>query len=399
MNTPHRVPFWLLIIMNINVIIGAGLFVNPAPLTRLGGVLGVLSYATVGLLILPIVLSVAATAQIYPATEGGLNFYIQSGLGKIWGLIGIGSYFFAKVVSSALLIKTSIFYLRSIFPSLVDYPAPLFMGVILVALFFLNMGGVQFGSKLQFIFMILKVFPIVLVIISAFWIFNGSHFQSGTWTISGFTSSLPIAMYGLIGFEMCCSIGHVVRGGARQLAKVVISSFMIVVVIATLFQLALFGGLGMNLAGLPAPMSNYFALVSQSFPGGLFVNVSILFSVLGASYGFLYANNWNAYVIAREMKHWSLGKFLMKKNTCGIPVLCLLVQIFIVAGFLFSGFNIVTLARLAVLGIALCYILVMISLLKSYKTYGSSIIIPRVVPVLGLFSCLYIVGTSLKDLF
>ena len=202
-----------------------------------------------------------------------------------------------------------------------------------------------------------------------------------------------------MGFEMCCSIGHVVRGGPRQVAKVVMLSFMIVVVIATLFQLALFGGLGIKLALLPAPMSDYFALFSSTFPGGLFVNVSILFSVLGASYGFLYANNWNVYAIARELKGWSLGTFFMKRNKCGVPVRSLFLQCFIITVFLFSGFNIVTFARLAVLGVAFCYVLVACSLLKSYKKHKESIIVPRIIPIFGLLACLYIVGTCLKDLF
>jgi amino acid transporter len=396
MKSTHSIPFWMLIVMNINVIIGAGLFVNPAPITRLGGVLGVLSYLAVALLVLPIVLTVASISQIYPATEGGLNVYIRSGLGRFWGILGIGSYFFAKVISTTLLMKTSLFYLQGIFPSLMIIQPSFFLIFLLMFLLFLNMGGVQFGSTLQFIFMILKIFPIVLVVLCMFLVFDTSSFQTGTWTFEGFASSLPIALYGLMGFEMCCSIGHIARGGSRKLAFVVVASFFIVVSIATLFQLALFSGLGMRLASLPAPMSDYFSLVSRSFPAGLFVNISIFCSVLGASYGFLYSNNWNLYAIIRELGLWDR---LLKKNKCGTPVLVLIIHCIIIGVLLLFDFKIVTFVRLAVLGVTTCYTLVALSLIRSYKEHRNSILVPKVVPILSLFTCLYIVVTCFKDLF
>jgi amino acid transporter len=250
--------------------------------------------------------------------------------------------------------------------------------------------------------MVLKMIPIALVVACAYSLFDRAHFTFQDGTLSSFVSSLPVALYTLIGFETCCSIGHIIEGGAQRLSSIVVTSFLIVALIATLFQFSLFGALGIELASLKAPMSAYFHALYSSKAWvhlivGTLVNVCITISVLGACYGILYANNWNIYVILKDILPSSYASRWAAKNSHGIHIPSLLIQCSLIAFFSCVGFPLVVLTRMTVLGVVICYTLVTCSLIKSYK-HHAHITMPRWVAYASFMSCFYIAGTCLKDL-
>ena len=65
------------VLICINSIIGAGLFINPRPLTQFAGPYGFLVYMLGALLLTPLVLSVAELAKLHPVA-GGLYVYSKT---------------------------------------------------------------------------------------------------------------------------------------------------------------------------------------------------------------------------------------------------------------------------------------------------------------------------------
>ena len=59
------------IIINLNIIIGSGVFINTAELAKRAGIFGALCYAVVGVLLFPLILSFVRLLQLYP----GGGFY------------------------------------------------------------------------------------------------------------------------------------------------------------------------------------------------------------------------------------------------------------------------------------------------------------------------------------
>ena len=361
-------PLWLVIIMNLNVMIGAGIFVNIVPLTELAGSFGFLSYFAVACVILPLVLVVAQFGKLYSDTEGGLYVYSKEGLGKNAAIVSSLSYFLAKTVSSCILINTIVVYLYSIIPALESIPVSHFRFFVLVFLIWLNLLGLRFGSKVQLGFVIIKIMPIVLVVISGFFIFNFKYFSLGDFSLSNFSASLPIALYALIGFETCCAIGHAVKSPEKNMSRAVISSFFVVAIIYMSFQGMLFGGVGKGLLMAKTPMGLFFVRLFGNSPFlqyyiSKILSLFVMFSIIGACYGMIFSNSWNAYIITKDAD----VKFFNKLNSHGIPIYSVLLQFLLIFFFLSMNMNIIAMTFITVFGVVISYILSTVSLLKLYK--------------------------------
>ena len=120
--------------------------------------------------------------------------------------------------------------------------------IMLTLLMVLSMFGARFSSRLQQGFMIIKLAPIVVVATAALAYLNPSFFNfSAVPMIVGAT--LPLGLYAFMGFEMCCSIGHTIENAQKNLSRVVVLSFFFIAILCTLYQLCMYGVLGMAAAG------------------------------------------------------------------------------------------------------------------------------------------------------
>ena len=72
----NTLSLWSAIIININIIIGTGIFINTTELAQRTGLVGGLCYAIVGLLLFPLILSFVKLLELYPT--GGFYTYSSS---------------------------------------------------------------------------------------------------------------------------------------------------------------------------------------------------------------------------------------------------------------------------------------------------------------------------------
>ncbi|HBS47654.1 TPA: hypothetical protein DEO28_04820 [Candidatus Dependentiae bacterium] len=393
---------WFVIAISINVILGAGIFVNSTPLAQLAGPLGFLSYIIVALIVLPLVLSIAELSKIHKATEGGFYTYSKEGIGRWAGNISAFAYFLGKIASISVLFRTISTYFYNIFPSFEVFPIVYTRIILLILLVFLNLLGVKIGGKLQIGFIFLKFVPITLVILLGIFYFNFSHLTFQNISFSSFASSVSIAIYALMGFEAACLIGHTIDSAEKNISKAVVFSFLIVATVCMLFQNSIFGVLGTSLAQSQAPVADFFAkipFIEKTFGIVLpkLISGFVMLSILGAAYGMIFVNSWNIFSIVKESKFKSIKK-LTSINKHGAPYLALIFQGFLVLFFLTINVNVLFIARIAILGILTSYTFSATSLLMIYKTRGKEIKLPKFVAVLSLFSCAYIGINCIKDL-
>ncbi len=399
----NGIPFWLIVIINMNVMIGVGVFINPVPLVTLAGSLSGFSYLLTGIIIAPLVFVIAELARINPAVEGGLFSYSREAIGPKAGIVSALSYFLAKTISEGIILRVAVLqYFKTIFPILSQVSDFILVLVIVVIFGFLNSLGMKFGSKLQLLFVIFKMIPILSVLIFVRYIFNPSYFSySYLPTIKNFAFSTPIALYAMMGFETCCSIGHTVRGGSKYLYRSIITSFILVVVLLSTFQFSLYAGVGLNLLSSVTPLGLFFEMASNKvvlleMVGKSVLNSFILTSMLGAFYGMMQANNWNMFVVAREIKWLSP---LTKINKYGMPLWCILLQSVISLCVALSMFRIPDIQRLVVLGIVICYFLSVVALFKFYSIKGKVVSLSKFITSLSLISCIFIAYQCVKGLF
>lgn len=399
-----KIPLWLAIISNINVMIGAGVFINSSSLSKLAGKFGCLSYLGVALLILPLVISIAKLAELYPNTYGGLYIYSKNELGSIFGIISGIAYFIGKCFSCAVLSRTFSIYINHLLPIFSKVNASLISCSMIFTLCFLNFFGIKTGSKVQLGFIVFKILPLILVIICGCFIFNFNNFDYMPVNIDGYISSLSIAMYGLLGFESCCAIGNSLSNPKRNLGRAVIISFFATATIYTFFQTILFGSLGISLSNTNVPLANFAFEINNTYPslGFLitpFLNPAILISVLGSCYGILFFNSWNGYTIVNEASLQNDNfKYLIHKNSYGMPIYPIIFQGILASLLIILPVPNFILAKLAVLFVVITYLLSCTSLLAYYLKNKSFKSIYFLTSSLGIASSIFIAYSCLKEL-
>src|SRR5947207_2039306 len=99
------------ILINTNVMVGSGIFINTVLLAKNAGGLSPLSYALVGLLLLPLILSISKLARHHC----GGNFYTYgSNIHPTVGLLTAWCYFIGKLASCTLGIHVGVSLLQTI---------------------------------------------------------------------------------------------------------------------------------------------------------------------------------------------------------------------------------------------------------------------------------------------
>ena len=78
------------IFINVNIMLGAGIFINTSTLAQKTGLLGAGMYLLVGLLMLPLILSIAHLLRLHPA--GGFYIFAKKEISPFMGFFSGWSY-------------------------------------------------------------------------------------------------------------------------------------------------------------------------------------------------------------------------------------------------------------------------------------------------------------------
>src|SRR5260221_13265642 len=91
----NKLSLFAAIIINVNIMTGAGIFINTAQLAKRAGALGSLGYALVSILLLPLIVSFVKLIELHPT--GGFFFF--SGLSNypLVRFLRPLSYFICKI--------------------------------------------------------------------------------------------------------------------------------------------------------------------------------------------------------------------------------------------------------------------------------------------------------------
>lgn len=366
-----KIPLWVAILININIIIGSAFFVVVPKISATGGLLAPVAWLLCGLVLLPLVIVLAKLSQTFPSA-GGLYVYSLKQLGPFWGFVSGWSYFIGSTAFNAIVIhafcqdlqKTNL--LSSALKSL--HLSGLWFDFIVIAVFaFFNLLNVKFLEGFQIGLVIFKIIPILAILIAVPFLFDLQGLTSVSISYSNFLETIPLVLFAYIGIEACCSIADKIENGKKNAAKVIFISFALVVSIYTFLQLALLLIHGSSTTGsflsiLPRLTTNQTVIMW----GNYFIHLSILLSFLGSFYGMFYFNNWNLFAIAEE-KHILFSSFLTKLNKNETPWVCVLVQAVLAMLFLIFSNKEYSLAVMGDFGTMIAYLLSVFAFLTLFK--------------------------------
>lgn len=403
MSTETKLSLPAAVLISLNIMMGGGIFINTVELAKRAGALSGFMYPLMGLLIAPLMLTIAALIRLHPA--GGFYVFGEREINPFVGYVATWSYFVAKLASASLMIHVAISLISQIFPAVLSADSLLFYDLLILTFFiFLNTLNMKTGSRIQFGFLGFKLIPVLFVIATGIFYFAPTYAHTIPNLWEGIPSSLPLVLYATMGFEAICALSSQIQNPQRNGPRSIAISFATMMLLVFLFQFLFYATLGATLAQQNSFLDAFPALLLHIMPSmphlghilQIFFNLAIAISALGGCYGILYSNNWNLHILAQHKKIVG-ASWLSYLNTHGIPTVCLFIEWAICVGFLYwcAGQQVV-LQQLAALGTAVTYCICVIALLRAFnKNYVTGW--QKYVPYIALGSCAVLIGTVVRN--
>lgn len=321
MEDENKISFSAAVLMSINIMVGAGILVAVGPMTEIAGNLSFLGWPLTGLLLFPIILGLSKASHIFPG-EGGFYHYCSSGINPLAGIIAHWVYLLGYIGAAASLSTVFRNGLSEASGSNFIENYPFVFNLALVSFYtLLNLISIDKISKLQSIGTLLKITPIVGVIaMMAFYYNPDLKFSSNG--LSNISMTFSAAIFAYMGYETCCSIGGILRGGPQKVGAVVLTAFFVTMSLYTLLHLGLLFIMGGdNLAKYGAIGFPNFLGLSPTVGAAVQIGISfaILFSWANSILSMSLGNITNIYTLAKN--RLLLGsQFLIKVNKHQRPV-------------------------------------------------------------------------------
>lgn len=317
-----KISLFAAVLISMNIMIGAGIFMNPQPMTVIGGCFGFMGWVFAATLLFPIIWGVARASQVFPG-QGGFYNYCKQGINETAGFFASWAYlvgYLGTASTLALFIKGNLVTQFGLIG--INEYSILFNLLLLGIISLLNLLSITLISKIQGGTTIIKLTPLFFVIIIFAFYLGGATVDYNPSSLPALPLTLPFALFGFWGFESCCVIGHLIKGGQSQVFKAVYIAFFTVAAMYALFHFGVMNIMGVenlkNLGVSAFPKFLGFSPVVTTIIEAV-VAYAILLSALNALYGVSLSNITNMTNFA-EQGILPYSNKLTKTNRFGRPV-------------------------------------------------------------------------------
>lgn len=388
-----KISFTAAVLMSINIMVGAGILYAVDPMTASSGSISFLGWPLIGLLLVPVLFGLAKASQLFPGS-GGFYHYGSQGMGPLAGFIGHWGYllgYMGTIASLTTVLRNGFannlgMEIFSDYPFLFNIPLLLFYTLIQ----FIDLNKI---SKIQSFGTLFKLTPLLLVVaLFAFYTHGGLEFNlAGLGALGGSASTVLFAFWG---FESCCSLGALLKGGPQKIGLVMLVGFLVTMALYLLFHLGLlyimgpenlatYGAVGFpNFLGLPPAVGNALAFGMTG---------AIMFSWANSILGVTLTNITNIHFLA-ENKLILGDRFLSTLNKNSRPLYAAIAHGLMVLGFVTFINNVDILFALTSLGVITAFIVTLLSVFVTQMRQKNWLQIPMT--LLGFASCTALVYYS-----
>ena len=391
--------------------IGAGIFILPASLSKYGGIslLGWVFTAS-GALILAKIFS--NFSKIIVNKSGGPYLYSKQGFGDFIGFLVAWGYWISTWISNAAIAIAIIGGLSFFFPILqTNSVVAVSIGLSMIWFFtWINSKGMRTTGKIQLITTVLKLLPLVFVIIFGIFFFSLDNFpefnMTGESNFTSFSLVAALTLYAFLGLESASIPVENIHNPEKTVPKATMYGTIISTCIYIFSTIVLFGILPTEtLQNSPAPFAEAGEIIGGKYTG-YFIAIGAIISGMGALNGWILIL---AQIPMAAAKDEMFPRIFKRKNKKGVPVLGLVIGSILSSVVMLMNFseNLVTqftfIVNLTVLACLVPYLFVSASyaiVIIQNKNHTNSIV--KTV-LLGLFGFLYslwaIYGSSAKVVF
>ncbi|MGZ6254810.1 MAG: APC family permease [Candidatus Chromulinivorax sp.] len=358
-NEPKKLSLLSAISINLNVLIGTGLFINTYKIATSTGAAGFFLYPALGLCMLPLITVFGKLLEQFPT--GGLYTFGKS-YNPFLGFLSCWSYFFGKLASASVMLTVATTMFKQLVPGLQNYNTVTITLFILCCFTLLNLANMKIGVIVQSFFLSCKSIPILFIILAGIFYFDTTAITPENFIWSGMMPNIPFALYCLAGFETACALGRNIENPTVNGPKAVYYSFGIVLLIYGIFQGFTYLLSHTALTSISGYEGIFPAITHMIFNSDVFaqkfailLSFAIGSSALGGAYSILFSNSWNLYTLA-ENDHIFGSNFIKQLNRNHTPWIAVITETAICTFFLLlSQGSIIPLQRTATLGIIIAY--------------------------------------------
>ncbi len=334
-----KIGFWSIFAIVIGSQIGSGIFMLPVTLTPYG-LYSILGWVISGAGAVCLALVFAGLCGRLPKT-GGPHVYIKETFGLSAAFLTGWTYWVISWFSTTAVVIASIGYLS---PFIGNQSSTVYLLLeigLLIVITWLNLNGVKIAGKAGVILTLLKIIPLLILPIAAFWYFDSHHFVTHpTVEILPLSSKLAqvtmLTLWGFIGLEIATTSAGAVNNPAKTIPRAIIFGTICTAIIYLINSVGIMGLLPENvLATSKAP---YIDASQYLFGGQWHLVISLIASIIciGTLNAWMLASGQIALGLAED--HLLPGHF-SKKNKHDAPRYGLIISCIGIIPFLFLTAN------------------------------------------------------------
>lgn len=292
---------WGLAAAVVNITIGGGIFRAPGA-TEVTGRLGAaapLAYVVCAVAMGFVVLCFAEAGSRVALT-GGPYAYVERAFGRFAGFAVGWMLWVTGTIATAAVGTIFADGVRHLFP---DHPIAnraTALALVFGTVAAINVLGVRFGARLNFVATVAKLVPLAIVIVAGLAHLQPVNLQwTGVPSVSEVGRASIFLLFVFAGIESALVPSGEVREPARTVPRAVLLALGVVTIFYILVQVSAQGVLGASLAGRGAPLADVGRATMGGF-GGALLGVAVVLSTFGYLCGMILAIPRALYAFSRD---------------------------------------------------------------------------------------------------
>ena len=253
----------------------------PATLTPYG-LFSILGWLISGAGAICLALVFAGLCSRFPKT-GGPHVYIKETFGLTAAFFTGWTYWVISWFSTTVVVIASIGYLS---PFIGNQSASVYLILeiaLLIAITALNLKGVKIAGKAGFVLTLLKIIPLLILPIAAFWYFDVHHFViKPTVEVMPLSSKLAqvtmLTLWGFIGLEIATTSAGSVNNPSKTIPRAIIFGTICTAIVYLINSVGIMGLLPANV--LEASKAPYIDASQYLLGGHWYLMVSVIASII-----------------------------------------------------------------------------------------------------------------------
>lgn len=384
-----------MVLLVINGVIGSGIFGLPAKVFKETGVYSIAAFLVCALAVFVIILCFAEVSSRFNKT-GGPYLYALSSFGPLPAFLTGWLLLVTRFITYAALINLLVTYLSVLFPVFAKPEARIITIILLTAsLAYINHTGVQNSTRINNLFTIGKLLPLLLFIAVGFFFINPGHYEiQYVPDFSSFSSTVLLLVFAFGGFESVLVNSGEVKSPEKNLPFALLLATLVIAVIYILVQVVSIGTLP-SLAAAEKPLADAAASFMGK-PGALIIAAGAVVSVAGTLNAIMLVGSRLPFAFSQEKQFPQLFSFIHPKYKTPTWSLLLFMSITIVVSLNYSFLSAASLSaitRVMIYGIVCATLLI----LRKKNTGQSSFYklkYGNIIAIAGILLTLWLLSSS-----